>query len=157
MDRLTWDNLCDWLKANSTEELGTDPSSCWVGAYYVISNVENYCLESLGQLDKLYIIQQDETVLKEKHGWVHCFIENNNEMHYFSLLIGKAHLVLVQTYGGRKGLTKKSFFKEEWICSFGKALKGDRQSYSFCFNLPYDKVDEIGLTKLYIFHRETTK
>jgi hypothetical protein len=68
-------------------------------------------------------------------GLYFCFLDGEREMHYFHLYITNSTIQLVQTYGGVKSVTRKTFPRKKWLRNFVKAMSGDKDAYAYVFNL----------------------
>lgn len=133
MDKLSWDSLVRWHAVQDHEDLGDDPSACWVGARYVLHQ-PNMLDGGLGEPEYTMVIQPSDLLAID--GWAHCYVENNYEMHHFSVFVKGNALTLVQTYGGIDELFKILFDKDSWIALLTCACEGDGKMWRSVFVIP---------------------
>src|SRR3989338_8611699 len=84
MDKLSWDSLVRWHAVQDHEDLGDDPSACWVGAHYEMHHFSVFVkgnaltlVQTYGGIDELF------KILFDKDSWIAlltCACEGDGKM-----------------------------------------------------------------------------
>jgi len=134
------------------DSLGNDPSSCWVGAHFHLTQFNIIPYDTI-DIDHLYTQTVDVDQLLElidSNDIVHCAVENDFEIHYFTIIthINKDNncVNILHTYGGINKYMNDVFNKDKWINMMKHAYLGDSHSYRdvFSINPTISIPDDIG-------------
>ena len=127
IQNLNWGDFQVWAKDKYPDE---DPSGCWVGSEYVIHKLNSKDVNFMNVKSIVPSVIHD--------GWTHCFVENDFEMHHFSLFVDEKEnsIIVIQTYGGIYEIQKNHYVFTEWISMLEKALTGEGKAWRYIFNIP---------------------
>lgn len=125
LEIISWNDLCSWLEKNKNEEIGDDPSACWVFVKYFIDITDFHPTSFL----------EKTTPDKLEEGWYICNLEHDDEFYDFILNIRGDKVMILQTYGGREGIQIIHKSKEDFIREFKMAENGDSVSLEILIDL----------------------
>lgn len=116
----------DFVRFTDSKNSTKGDYACWAGT--------NYIKHLAGETDEEYPDVLSD-VSEFTDGIYVVFQSAHYEEHHFCLDVDGDNLTVYQTYGGVDIFQKLDFDTQAWLDSYRGVLRGDLDSYNYCFNL----------------------